>query len=387
MGLEDSSGAGHRTRLISTTGRPVQLSGTAYTIYTRLAAGEPSDVVAQALSVESGRPINEREVAAANKHVQHCLDKIDSRRAIEPFGMWIRFTVLSARHVNAAAVRLAHAFRPVVAFCLLTGVATSALLVALGDGPRFFSRGFRPTDVLAGYALLLVSLAAHELGHASACRRYGALPSTVGVGIYWFYPVLYADVSAAWRLPRHQRIVVDLGGAFFQLVTAGIWAALYAVGGWGGARVGCLMALASLAFSANPFLRSDAYWLLADVLDVPHLQDNSRRTLRHPFSRPRGSLAGQAGWKTAVVVLYSIANPLFWAAVLGAFTVQVLPYLYEYPRVLASLVEALLARPASISTSQLGHFLTSTAIVAVVFALSYRLFARMVIKRHAAQLK
>ena len=48
----------------------------------------------------------------------------------------------------------------------------------------------------------------HEFGHSSACAHYGASPGEIGIGLYLRYPVLYADVTDAWRLPRTQRAMV-----------------------------------------------------------------------------------------------------------------------------------------------------------------------------------
>ena len=57
-------------------------------------------------------------------------------------------------------------------------------------------------------------------------RVFGALPDRIGIGIYVIYPALFSDVTAAWRLSRGQRVLVDLGGSYFQLlVTVALLAA------------------------------------------------------------------------------------------------------------------------------------------------------------------
>ena len=34
----------------------------------------------------------------------------------------------------------------------------------------------------------------------------------------YFFPVLYSDVTKAWRLAPYQRSIVDLGGLYFQAI-------------------------------------------------------------------------------------------------------------------------------------------------------------------------
>ncbi|MCU4960956.1 site-2 protease family protein, partial [Bacillus paranthracis] len=65
--------------------------------------------------------------------------------------------------------------------------------------------------------LLLFSIIIHELGHIVAAYRYKIQPKDVGMGLYMMRPVLFVDLSDTWRLPRRQRVVIDLGGIYFEL--------------------------------------------------------------------------------------------------------------------------------------------------------------------------
>ena len=65
------------------------------------------------------------------------------------------------------------------------------------------------------FSLLLFSSFIHELGHASACRHYGIQHGSVGFGLYLNFPVFYTDVSGIWRLPRLQRLSVNMAGIYF----------------------------------------------------------------------------------------------------------------------------------------------------------------------------
>src|SRR6185503_21113058 len=93
-------------------------------------------------------------------------------------------------------------FAAVVWFVLVEkGVATAT------------SEAFQKPELL----LLVVGLAVwsagfHELGHAAACRVGGACPRGMGMGLYLVWPAFYTDVTDAYRLPRSDRLRVDLGG-------------------------------------------------------------------------------------------------------------------------------------------------------------------------------
>ena len=50
-------------------------------------------------------------------------------------------------------------------------------------------------------------------------------------GIYIYYPVLYTDVSKAWKLSRQRRALIDVGGVYFQSVFQFLLLSLFFVSG------------------------------------------------------------------------------------------------------------------------------------------------------------
>jgi putative peptide zinc metalloprotease protein len=71
------------------------------------------------------------------------------------------------------------------------------------------------------YTVMLLSLLGafiHETGHASALVAYGCRQTEIGFGIYFYFPVLYTDVSEAWKLSRQQRAMIDMAGVYIQTV-------------------------------------------------------------------------------------------------------------------------------------------------------------------------
>ena len=122
----------------------------------------------------------------------------------------------------------------------------------------------------------------HELGHALACRHFGARPAEMGVLLLAGAPTLYCDVSDAWRLPsKWRRMAVSSAGMFVELFIAAVAAIV-----WWHAAPGLLAALClsliivcsvgTVAVNLNPLLRYDGYYLLADWLETPNLAERAR---------------------------------------------------------------------------------------------------------------
>ena len=135
----------------------------------------------------------------------------------------------------------------------------------------------------AGVALLpLIALAVlmHELGHGLAAKAAGAQVDRVGVGWYWFRPVVSVDTSDAWLAPRARRMLVDAGGVIVNLLIAGI-AGIVAIATPHGsstsviAWIFALWSYVAVLRNLNPLLEYDGYYLLMDWLEKPNLRARS----------------------------------------------------------------------------------------------------------------
>lgn len=196
---------------------------------------------------------------------------------------------------------------------------------------------YAPEMVLMVIGLDMVTRIWHELGHASALRRAGARYGDIGVALYVIFPVYYTDVSHSYRLNRGERIRVDLGGIYFDLIAM---VALYL----GYSATGYAVLLLMIGFIGlsilrqfTPFLRFDGYYLLADIVGVPE-----PLSLVAPFVRsllPGGSQRGisqirpkarLALFAYLLIVLGFMTRPFLLLAVAG---VQFLTYLQASGRV------------------------------------------------------
>lgn len=143
---------------------------------------------------------------------------------------------------------------------------------------------------LEGAAISILSVifikCLHELGHAYVAHRFGCRIPTMGIAFMVMMPLLYTDVSDAWKLKsRWQRLRIDSAGMLVELTVAA-----YALLAWAfvpdGPLRSAIFVLAatgvvlSLLVNLNPFMRFDGYYILADLLGVENLQPRSFRHMR-----------------------------------------------------------------------------------------------------------
>ena len=146
----------------------------------------------------------------------------------------------------------------------------------------------------------------HELGHASAMRRAGVPYGEIGVALYVVVPVYYTDVTHSYRLPRPDRVRVDLGGMYFDCISMiGLFLA-YRVTGLGVLVVAIVLVGVNVLREFTPFMRFDGYYLMADLIGVHEPLSLFRPfVLDHlPWRRERRTLAGLGKVRTVVLAAY-----------------------------------------------------------------------------------
>ena len=139
------------------------------------------------------------------------------------------------------------------------------------------------------FVWLAVTLAAakvlHELGHALTCIRLGGQCRELGLMLLVFTPCLYCDVSDAWTFPnKWQRIAVSAAGIIVEITLAALAALLWCFSPSGlvhalAFNVMVVCSVSTLLFNGNPLMRYDGYYVLADLVEVPNLAEQSRSVL------------------------------------------------------------------------------------------------------------
>lgn len=219
-----------------------------------------------------------------------------------------RFVVSDPAVTDRLARPFARLFTPpVVALVVAAFLGASAwLLLDHGLGSAARQVLYEPGLLLTVFGLTMLSAGFHELGHAAACRYGGGRPGAMGVGLYLVWPAFYTDVTDSYRLPRRDRLRVDLGGLYFNAVFAvGVFVA-HAVTGWEALLVVVPLQQLQMLQQLLPLVRLDGYHILADLTGVPDLYAHVKPLLLRlvPGGRRRGGPVALRPWARRVITAW-----------------------------------------------------------------------------------
>lgn len=147
-----------------------------------------------------------------------------------------------------------------------------------------FSYVFTLEGLIVSFLSIALIKSMHELGHAFVAHHYGCRVPTAGFALMVLMPLLYTDVTDAWRLKqRRQRLAIDIAGVVVELCTAAFALLLWSFMPDGPVRSAVFVLatagwILSIVVNTNPFMRFDGYYILSDFLGVENLQ---LRAFRH----------------------------------------------------------------------------------------------------------
>jgi putative peptide zinc metalloprotease protein len=312
----DSSAVERGFILECPSGAQLRITETAQMVLTRRWSGASFEAIAQELRDEGFSTAGSQELEGYFERLTEKITRLSARSKTRPSSFMIRFTLLPQAIVERIAgyFRFAYGERiaigaalAIVACCMVWYHALSVI-----PHPHHYGLGV----LSQAYGLFLVTLLLHEFGHAAACARFGARPGAIGFTLYLTFPALYSDVSTAWKLSRWQRVAVDIGGTYFQLVLVAVYMLAYAGSHWLPLRVAVYMAIGTALFNLNPLFKFDGYWIVADALGIPNLGQQyrkiSRNLLRGIKREPNDDPLAWPRPLVAAIAIYSLAMVTMW---------------------------------------------------------------------------
>jgi putative peptide zinc metalloprotease protein len=144
-----------------------------------------------------------------------------------------------------------------------------------------FQSFFNWWTIASFWVCLAVVKVIHEFGHGLTAKHFGGEVHEMGILFLVLTPALYCDVTDSWLLPnKWKRIWISAAGIYVECFLASI-----ATFVWWYSRDGLLNSLAmatmficsvnTIMFNANPLLRYDGYYVMADWLEIPNLRIKS----------------------------------------------------------------------------------------------------------------
>lgn len=123
----------------------------------------------------------------------------------------------------------------------------------------------------------------HEAGHAYATKAFGGVVHEVGIMLLVLMPAPYVDATASTAFrEKWRRMLVSGAGIMVEFALAAI-AMIF----WVNAEPGLARAVAfnvmliggvsTIFFNGNPLLRFDAYYILADLIEIPNLGNRANK--------------------------------------------------------------------------------------------------------------
>jgi putative peptide zinc metalloprotease protein len=152
-----------------------------------------------------------------------------------------------------------------------------------------FQSFFNWWTIASFWLCLAVVKIIHEFGHGLTAKHFGGEVHEMGILFLVLTPALYCDVTDSWLLPnKWKRIWISAAGIYVECFLASI-----ATFVWWYSTPGLVNSLAmatmficsvnTIMFNANPLLRYDGYYVMADWLEIPNLRIKSTQFFSYLF--------------------------------------------------------------------------------------------------------
>jgi putative peptide zinc metalloprotease protein len=200
-----------------------------------------------------------------------------------------------------------------------------------------FQSFFTWRTIMYFWCSLAVVKVIHEFGHGLTAKHFGGEVHEMGILFLVLTPALYCDVTDSWLLPsKWKRIWISAAGIYVELFLASIATFI-----WWNTEQGLLNSLSmatmficsinTVVFNANPLLRYDGYYVMADWLEIPNLRIKSTQFFAYLIQEkvlgleiPVQSYMPRS--RRFLFVTYAVASYLYrWVV-----TFSILYFLYQF---------------------------------------------------------
>ena len=207
---------------------------------------------------------------------------------------------------------------------VVAGLVLLALVLVFQNGDRIGKMpDFLTLHNLVWLWVTLIGVkVVHEFGHALMCKHYGGEVHDMGAMFIILTPFLFCDATDSWMFRnKWQKILVNLAGILVELVLAALAVLVWVVTPAGlinqlafNAMVVC--SVSTVVFNANPLMKFDGYYVLADLLEIPNLRDRASQQVtgfltKLVTGRPMAGLTEMSPARRLIFGLYAVASYLY----------------------------------------------------------------------------
>jgi len=177
----------------------IRLSHASYILLDELINGTSLHDLPEKIYKGTGLTIANDDISELYKHTKKQIDKIVLKTGKKKSGFLLYLPVFSKKIVEKIASYLSIFYYSPICICF-SGIIIATLLYFWFEIQTFQTSTNK--EFFYAYFLFMISVLMHELGHASACRYYGARPEEIGFTIYVIFPYFCSNVNTAWGLNK-----------------------------------------------------------------------------------------------------------------------------------------------------------------------------------------
>lgn len=203
--------------------------------------------------------------------------------------LWLKIRLLRGAHLERIVRPLAWLCHPwVMSLGFAAAFLAIAAYVSVGGTIARPAAWALSRETWSGLALFYATLLWHEVGHGAAASWNGVSIGDSGFGLYLAQPVLYIELTDAWRVTRWRRVQIDLAGIYFQVLAVVPMVVAYIVTASVALELAIQLTLLTVVFNLNPALRFDGFWILTDAIGLVNIHRRALGTIKMLFLRILG---------------------------------------------------------------------------------------------------
>ena len=250
----------------------------------------------------------------------------DRRRTALTNPLYLRFSLFDPDNLLRRALPISSRLFTRTALFLWSAIVAVAVILLFTNWDAVI--GQVSTNFLQPESLLLFAFVyptmklLHELAHGLAVKHWGGEVHDMGITLLVLLPIPYVDASAAAAFPaKEQRMLVGGIGIMVELLLAslGLFVWLTVEPGIISQTALAIMLIggvSTLLINGNPLLKFDAYYVLADAIEIPNLASRSISYLSYLLQKTLFHLTESASPSNSTsescwFVFYGIASFLY----------------------------------------------------------------------------
>ncbi len=156
----------------------------------------------------------------------------------------------------------------------------------------FMGGGMELLGAFLLWLTIIFVIIVHELGHGYCVKHFGGKVDKMGFIFIFGLPCMFCNTSDSHLFPNWKhRAYVALAGTYTELYVAAIATAVW----WAtpadmvvnqlAYNIMLFASVSGIVFNYNPLIKMDGYFVLADSLDMPNLQEDAYEYLGYLFKR------------------------------------------------------------------------------------------------------